>query len=170
MVEWAVDRIASWDRPTYHIVVKMVTDNPTKMSNRIDRFRKNLNRQAFGSYWHKHDDHDLTVGIRIFEKAGDYIHAHVLLAPPPSFDPQALMRTTKHLFGGIEPTIQETIDDLGNRCWIARTAAHGEIWMQEVRPTDADRRRIIDYCLKELDFKLDQHQNIEQQWRVIERS
>jgi hypothetical protein len=53
---------------------------------------------------------------------------------------------------GEEPAITETTDNLGYPAWIAHTSHRGEVWVQEVRPTDPDRRRIVGYILKEMNY------------------
>jgi hypothetical protein len=69
MAEWSVERIISWSpRRTYHVIVKLCSNNPGKMWNRMLRWKKATNRKAFGGYWYNKPNDKLMAGIVLFEK------------------------------------------------------------------------------------------------------
>jgi hypothetical protein len=172
MADWGIKRITDWHRHhrhVVHIVIKMVTADPEKMTNRIDRYRKRLNGACAGSYWYEHGDDRLMVGIRFYERRGDYIHAHILASPPPGCDVATMLRLTKHILGHEPDSIKPSRDDHGNPCWIATTKSHGGVWMREVANTDEDRSRVVNYVLKSLETDPEQYQEQALQWEVLEK-
>jgi hypothetical protein len=171
MAEWSVERIISWSpRRTYHVIVKLCSNNPGKMWNRMLRWKKATNRKAFGGYWYNKPNDKLMAGIVLFEKRQDYLHIHALIAAPEGTDAEVLLHTTHQLFGegaAIEFTREPDIE--GNLCWVARTKWAGEVWIKEIMPEPEDRYRVVNYVLKTLNYDKAQHEDIERQWRVLER-
>jgi hypothetical protein len=169
MVRWAMERTAAWERPV-HMVIKLVTDDPTRMWKRMLRLKVGCNRAVHGGYWYEENDDSLMRGIVLFEKKHGYLHIHSLVNVPAGGDLQTILRSSWTLFGaGPEPTILQEPDAHGNLGWVARTKDRGEVWMREVSPTDEDRHKVVDYILKELNYEPDQYVDINRQWRVLEQ-
>ncbi len=153
MVKWAIARIASWNRPAHHLIIKMGSNTEPLMNMRIERWRKAVKQLARGSFWYKTDDADLLNGIMFFEETGGYLHAHVVAVAPIGGTLKTLLdpKAAKHLFGHVEPTVKPSTDFRGNPALLAETPSNGSIWGREIANTDADRRETVSYVLKSLE-------------------